>query len=201
MRIMTKAEALFGEFSLVIKAKRLPSKPEHEIDSKCEECARLFGLLDAVWSNVRGIEAGLLPTDDQMQQLRKATSDAKQLWLSLKLGALQPKWHLTFDGHLVDQVVRCGGLADKADDTIELQHQMLMKLRDRYRSITSCQCRETCIRRELKRRKSPETKLQIDKCEGMKCIKADSKRQLAANERQQDNREAKRVKREAMLQG
>jgi len=61
-------------------------------------------------------------------------TQAKALWLQMKLGYAQPKWHLTFDGHLLQQVIKYGGLADKSDDTIEFQHQIFMKLRDRYRS-------------------------------------------------------------------
>jgi len=51
----------------------------------------MLGLLDVVWSNVRGIDAGLLPTTDQIEQLKKATTDGKSLWLSMGLGTLQPK--------------------------------------------------------------------------------------------------------------
>jgi hypothetical protein len=38
----------------------------------------------------------------------------------MKLLTLQPKWHLTFDGHLLEQFKKYGGLADKSsDETIE----------------------------------------------------------------------------------
>jgi len=108
---------------------------------------------------------------------------------------------LTFDGHLVAQVIRYGGLADKSDDTVEFQHQTLMKLRDRYRSVTSYQRREVCIRRELKRKKSPEIQSHIDKYEASISVKTTNKRAVAAMEHQQEQQEAKRVKREAVVQG
>jgi hypothetical protein len=37
--------------------------------------------------------------------LAKAISTAKDLWLAMGLTTLQPKWHLTFDGHLLHQFV------------------------------------------------------------------------------------------------
>ena len=161
----------------------------------------MLGILDVIWSNVRGIDAGLLPTEVQLEYLSKALVEGKQLWLSMRIGTLQPKWHMTFDRHLLEQARKHGGLADKADDTIELQHQMLMKLRDRYRGMTSYQRRETCIRRELRRRKSPEIQAQIEKYEAFIKEKTTNKRAIAVTERQQDQREAKRVKREAFVNG
>ena len=201
IRIMEKAEQLFPEFSNSIKAKKIASKTDAEIDLKCDQYARMFGLLDVIWSSVRGIDAGLLPSNDQINQLRTATANAKQLWLEMKIGTLQPKWHMTFDGHLVDQVVKCGGIADKADDTIEFQHQVLMKLRDRYRSVTSFRKKETCIRRELRRRKSPEMQRHVDAHEASIKRKPNNKRTQDATGRKQQQREAKKVKREAAIDG
>ena len=120
---------------------------------------------------------------------------------SNEIGTRQPKWHMTFDGHLPQQVIECGGLADKSDETIELQHQILMRLRGRFRGITSYQRKETCIRRELRRRKSPEIQSHIDKFEVSRKRKVDSNRAVAAADRQQQQREAKRVKREAVVDG
>jgi len=201
MRIMEKSQELFQEFSTASKNKKMPTKTDAEIETRCREFARMFGLLDAIWSNVRGIDAGLLPTDEQVQQLRTATLNAKQLWCTMNIGTLQPKWHLTFDGHLVDQVRKHGGLADKADDTIEFQHQTLMKLRDRYRSVRSFRTKETCTRRELRRRKSPEIQSHVDSYEASIKRKKNSKRALDATERQHQQRKAKKVKREAAIDG
>jgi len=201
IRIMDKAETLFNDFAGAIKAKKQPNITDAAIDLKCTQFARMMGLLDAIWSSVRGIGAGLLPTDIQVQHLRRAISEGKALWLRMNLTTLQPKWHLTFDGHILHQVITYGGLADKADDTIQFQHQMLMKLQDRYRSITSYQRREGCIRRELRRRKSPEIQSHIDTYETAVKLKTETKRQTEASARHTEEREAKRVKREAVLDG
>ena len=199
IRIMDKADLLFAEFSGAIKAKKLADKTDAEIDFRCNQHARMFGLLDAIWSSVRGIDAGLLPTGVQVAHLRKAVAEGKQLWLLMNIGTLQPKWHMTFDGHLVDQVIKYGGLADKADDAIEFQHQILMKLRDRFRSVTSFRKKETCIHRELRRRQSPEIQRQIDSYEAAIKRKPNRKRQRDATDRQQQHREAKKIKREAVV--
>jgi len=132
IRIMEQSDVLFPKFASLLKQKKVATKTDVEIDSKCSQFQRLFVLLDVIWSNVRGIEAGLLPTDAQIEILRRALSEGKTMWNAMGIKTLQPKWHLTFDGHYLQQVIKYGGLADKADDTIELQHQILMKLRNRY---------------------------------------------------------------------
>jgi len=125
IKIMDKADALFHDFAAAIKEKKVPQFTDEAIDNKCQQFARLLGLLDAIWSNVRGIDTGLLPTGVQIQHLTDAISEAKTLWLTKNIGNAQPKWHLTFDGHLLQQVIKYGGLADKSDDTIKFQHQIL----------------------------------------------------------------------------
>ena len=203
IRIMDKSDRLFDQFKAAIKVKKIQTVSDEDIEAKCNQFTRMFGLMDATWSNVRGIDAGLLPTNEQVGLLRKAISEGKALWLQMNITTRQPKWHLTFDGHLLHQVITYGGLADKSDDTIEFQHQMLMKLRDRYRSITSFQRREGCIRRELRRRKSPEIQSHIDAWQASVKEKGygTGKRQEEALERQAGEREAKRAKREAVLEG
>jgi hypothetical protein len=119
------------------------------VESKCNNYCSLLGLLDAIWSTVRGLNSGLLPTDEQTKSLADALKEAKALWLQMGLSTLQPKWHLTFDGHLLQQFTKYGGIADKSDETIEKGHQTLKALRDRFRGISSYEQRETCIRREL----------------------------------------------------
>jgi len=161
----------------------------------------LLGLLDAIWSAVRGIDGGLLPTEVQLGYLERAIGDAKALWLTMGLGTQQPKWHMTFDGHLLHQVRMYGGVADKADDTIEFQHQILMRLKDRFRSVPSYRKREICIQRELRREKSPEIESHIAKYKASINGKTNSKRAIETTERQQSTRDAKRVKREGFLQG
>ena len=70
---------------------------------------RLLGLFDAIWSTVRSLHSGLLPTIKQKRSLENGLKEAKTLWLKMKLSTLQPKWHLTFDGHHLDQFSKYGG--------------------------------------------------------------------------------------------
>jgi hypothetical protein len=71
--------------------------------------SELLGCLDAIWSAVRGLDGGLLPTDAQLAFLDEgAIAEGKRRWLELGLSMNQPKWHLTFDGHLLDCVKSFG---------------------------------------------------------------------------------------------
>jgi hypothetical protein len=120
------------------------------IEGECQKYANLMGLLDAIWSSVRRIDCGLLPTQAQIEQLSIALTKCRKLWVQMGLSTKQPKWHLTFDGHLLYQVGRRGGLADKGDDSIERFHQILNKLRERFQATGSYETRGNCIRKELR---------------------------------------------------
>ena len=201
IRIMERSEELFlgndgnQGFCQLIKDQKRPTVADEDIETQCARYARLLGLLDAVWSNVRGIDSGIAPTAAQINTLDVALSRCKALWLEMGLTTKQPKWHLTFDGHLLHQVRTYGGLADKADDVIELQHQVLKKQRERYRSVPTFMQRERCIRRELRRKRSPVIQGQISKYEA-KLHKGKGKR---PTESQVTKRAAKRVKRETVI--
>ena len=104
------------------------------------------------------------------------------MWIRMKLTTIQPKWHLTFDGHLFHQFNKYGGLADKSDETIEKWHQTLKTLRDRFRGISSYERRETCIRRELRRIKSPEIQKVIDEYDAIIKKSACTKRAVNTEE-------------------
>jgi len=110
IRIMTKSQDLFSAFAASMETNEMPGTDDTLINKKTNQHAKMLGLLDAIWSNVQGIDAGLLPTKAQVLYLRKALDEGKSLWNQLDLGTLQPKWHVTFDGHLVDQVIKHGGL-------------------------------------------------------------------------------------------
>jgi hypothetical protein len=172
---------------------------EDAIRDKCKDFARLLGLLDAIWSTVRGIDAGLLPTEAQQLSLQIALLEAKELWLRMNISTLQPKWHLTFDGHLLEQFKQFQGLADKSDESIEKGHQTLKLLRDRFRGISSYEQKETCIRRELRRGRSPEIQQHIDKYEALIKQSTSTKRARDTVERQDNNKRAKQEKREAYI--
>jgi hypothetical protein len=82
-----------------ILSQKIATITNEAVEEKCRSFGKLFGLLDLIWSSVRGVEGGLLPTDEQIGQLERTLADTKKLWLHLGLTTLQPKWHLTFDGH------------------------------------------------------------------------------------------------------
>jgi hypothetical protein len=170
------------------------------VETKCKEYCRLLGLLDTVWSAVRGIDSGLLPTDEQIARLASALQEAKTLWLAMGLSTMQPKWHLTFDGHLLNQVRKYGGLADKSDESIEKGHQTLKILRDRFRGVSSYQTKETCIRRELRRGRSPEIQQHIDKYEAMIKQSQSTKRALDTGARVDNMKKAKQERRDGVIE-
>jgi hypothetical protein len=115
----------------------------------------------------------------------------------MELSTLQPKWHLTFDGHLLHQFNKYGGLADKSDETIEKGHQTLKLLRDRFRGVTSYEMREACIRCELRRSRSPEIQRHIDRYEARIKQNEGNKRAIDTAERLDNKKKAKREKRAA----
>ena len=131
--------------------------------------------------------------------LANALNAGKTLWLQMSLPTKQPKWHLTFDGHLLRQFTKFGGLADKSDETIEKGHQTLKNLRDRYRGISSFQKRETCIRRELRRTRSPEIQNHLDDYENTIKLESGSKRRIETVERQENKKKIKLEKRLAYI--
>ena len=117
----------------------------------------------------------------------------------MKLTTKQPKWHLTFDGHLLHQFKKYGGLADKSDETIEKGHQTLKLLRDRFRGVSSFEQRESCIRRELRWTRYPEIQKHIDDYEKMIKLGSGTTRELETLERQEQNKKVKLEKRQAYI--
>lgn len=96
--------------------------------------------------------------------------------------------------YLLHQFTKYGGLADKSDESIEKGHQTLKALRNRLRAIPSYEQRETCIRTELRRGRSPEIQQHIDNFEAMKRQSSASKRAMDTPERQDNNKRAKQEK-------
>jgi hypothetical protein len=205
IRIMEKSQYIFNgqQDAPGILQRCLQSKvttvTEDFVGAKCSEYCRLFGLLDTVWAAVRGIDSGLLPTNDQIARLSGALQEAKTLWLAMGLSTMQPKWHLTFDGHLLNQVQKYGGLADKSDESIEKGHQTLKTLRERFRGISSYQQRETCIRRELRRGRSPEIQKHIEDYEALIQQSQSTKRALDTGDRRNSIKKAKQERRNAVI--
>ena len=209
IRIMDKSELLFlgkdgaednseeGFLQKCIQLK-VDAISVEAITLRCKDFARMLGILDLIWSSVRGVQ-GLLPSAEDVAVLAKAIASGKELWLRMGLTTLQPKWHLTFDGHLLYQYEHFGGIADKADDSIEFQHQILKRLRDRYRRVSSFQVRSTCVLREFRRQRSSQIQANIARYEQSKKQRSTTKRQVDAVERKAGVQLAKRLKREAFI--
>jgi hypothetical protein len=126
---------------------------------------------------VRGVE-GLLPTESEVLQFEKVILDAKALWIECGFNVKgNPKCHLTFDGHLLHQFRKHGGLADKNEDVIEFDHQIWKQEKERTRTVKNFETqqrfqakkmrRTQCckvrfivesLRRERKREKTPAEK-------------------------------------------
>jgi hypothetical protein len=104
----------------------------------------LLGTLDALFAHVRGVESGLLPTEPQIEDLEHLVKAAKHWWRQCRLTTLQPKWHLIFDGHLLEQVCRFGGLADKIDDFIEKAHQPWKREKERTWGVKNFKQQQVC---------------------------------------------------------
>ena len=80
IRIMEKSATLFlgmeqQSFLLECLSNRTESIAPETVTDKCHQYSRLLGLLDTIWSSVRGKEAGLLPTEQQLDRLEQALSD------------------------------------------------------------------------------------------------------------------------------
>ena len=97
----------------------------------------------------------------------------------------------------MDQYSRYGGLADKSDESIEKGHQTLKVLRERFRGIPSYQQQETCIRRELRRSRSPAIQQHIDRYQTSIKQSSTIKRSRDTEERLDNKKKAKEEKRDA----
>jgi hypothetical protein len=108
---------------------------EAGILERIDKYKNLLGKLDVVYSTVRGVE-GLLPTEAEVLQLEKVVLDAKTLWIECGFNVKgNPKCHLIFDGHLVHQFRKYGGLSDKNEDWIEFDHQIWKREKERTRTV------------------------------------------------------------------
>jgi hypothetical protein len=188
IRLMGKSESIFE--------KRDDSLATvNAINSKCEQFRELFGNQDAIWSSVRGVQ-GLLPSDAELDDLEQALKHGKKLWIEAGISTLQPKWHLTFDFHLLKQMRKFGGLADKSDETIEKGHQEWKTYQQRYARVGNFQQQQLAIRKAWKRGRHPRIRQAATKV-AVK-IGAHSKqtsRKRAAEENKQATIEIKKEKR------
>ena len=164
---------------------------EDTIRKRCEKYKELLSNLGTIWSTVRGIEKGLLPTDENKLQLHNAIRIGKNIWLELGITTYQPKWHYTFDGHLEEQYIRFGGLADKADDSIEYGHQIWPRLDDRYKCVPNFKKRTELVYRTAKRRRHPKIAEHLELFSKRKQSPS-NKRFCASIQKQDEERDAKK---------
>ena len=200
-RFMENATEIFEEIRPIMEENKMDSADIVQVREKFDRYANLLGMMDTIWSCVRGKRRGLLPTQEDIDFLTAAVKEGKRRWLELGITTLQPKWHLTFDGHLVDQVSKFQGLADKGDDPIEKGHQVWKIYYDRFCRIVSFKKRERCIRKAWKRARHPAIANEIKAFQNKRKKHGESsKRKRDAKESERVLHDQKRIKREAFLQ-
>jgi hypothetical protein len=87
---------------------------KHEVKNEIGKFGKMLGMFDSIFAQVQGVDAGLLPTEEQISMLAVSIENTHELWLGSGWSTDQePKWHLLFDGHLADQVRMFWGLADQ----------------------------------------------------------------------------------------
>ena len=70
MRITENADTMFADLNerlLELRDENLLT--EEEVKNHIEKYKKLFHALDGIWSNVRGVECGLLPTEENLEYL------------------------------------------------------------------------------------------------------------------------------------
>jgi hypothetical protein len=124
---------------------------EDQILERLEKYKNLLGKLDVIYSTVRGVD-GLFPTEEEVLQLEKVVLDAKTLWTECGFNITgNPKCHLIFDGHLVYQFRKYGGLADKNEDWIESDHQVWKREKERTRTVKNFRIQQRCQVKKMRR--------------------------------------------------
>ena len=142
IRILQEAWSLFDRLLVKLIDLRDPGKLSiDEIQQFHMRMKNLYRLLDNIFSQVPGVEKGLLPSDEDVQVLIVNFQAAKAQWIELGITIYQPKWHYIFDGLLPHQYATFGGLADKSYQTLEKLHQLWEMIRSCNARITSFEAR------------------------------------------------------------
>ena len=200
IKIMENADSLIDEICEEVISKRDKSwdanETEESIRATCKTYKQLLNNLGTIWSQVRGVKNGLLPTDEDKENLHNAVVRGKKLWLNLGITTYQPKWHYTFDGHLEEQYSRLGGLADKADDSIEYGHQVWPRLDERFKCVPNLKKRIRLVYRTAKRRRHPHIAEHGKLFSNKKKHSTTSNRYLTTVQKKKEVEDAKRIKRE-----
>jgi hypothetical protein len=154
IQILVKLNKIFNIAGTLLAKMHDPAVETIEgIQKTVKDYKNLMGCLNAIWPAVRGLDLGLLRTGAaNLVFLEKAIAEGKRCWLELgRLSTLQPKWHLTFDGHLLHCVDVYGGLADKSDEAIEKGHQEWKQLQERFCRIRNFEQQQKCMMRAWRR--------------------------------------------------
>jgi hypothetical protein len=54
---------------------------KQEVKAKISKFGKILGLFDSMFAQIRGVEAGLLPTEEQTLKLEETINMAHKLWL------------------------------------------------------------------------------------------------------------------------
>jgi hypothetical protein len=175
---------------------------EQEMKDEIAKFGKMLGMFDSIFAQVRGVEAGLLPTEEQIGTLETTIEKTRELWLGSGWSTDQPKWHLLFDGHLVDQVRMFWGLADKLDDVIEKAHQPWKREKERTWNIKNFRMQQKQQLAAVRKRNhfKIRAELEITRQLRTRTFKNESDRKRKAEAKVEDVREAKVVKREGHIQ-
>jgi hypothetical protein len=202
IKIMNNSDKIIESASQALIELKSDNVSEEEILGKSRMYSELLNTLDSIWSNVCSIHTGLLPTDDDLKKLESLLIVGKKQWLDLGISTLQPKWHLTFDGLLLRQVTKYGGLADKGDSPIEHGHQIFGRLHNRFCRAATFQQREKFIMRSYRKRSHPKVLMALKEMNLMRPRhdKDNSPRQRKRIEDFEMKQTAKRIKREGPIE-
>jgi hypothetical protein len=86
---MNKTDYIFDNAGTLLAEMHDPALETTEgIQQTVEDYKNLMGCLDAIWSAVRGLDLGLLPTPANLVFLEKAIAEGKRRWLELGLSTL-----------------------------------------------------------------------------------------------------------------
>jgi hypothetical protein len=175
---------------------------KQEMKDEIAKFGKMLGMFDSIFAQVRGVEAGLLPTEEQIGTLETTIQKTRELWLGSGWSTDQQKWHLLFDGHLVDQVRMFWGLADKLDDVIEKAHQPWKREKERTWNIKNFRMQQKQQLAAVRKRNHYKIRgeLEITRQLRTRTFKNESDRKRKAETKVEDIREAKVVKREGHIQ-
>jgi hypothetical protein len=182
-RLMAKANQFYDLWKALVLETHDPMQSTvsvEELEQRMGQYRDLLGKLDVVFSMVRGVDF-LLPTPEEIQTLKTVIEGARVLWLQCGFNIDgNPKAHLMFDGHMLAQFVKHGGLADKTEDPIEFDHQEWKKEKDRTRSVKNFALQQKCQIKRMRRKSHWKVRRIIDK------FNAARKRQFKEGRKQRD---------------